>query len=154
MTHFGSTAFALVLLLSSGCDGARDVDGSPSVPAGAMSYRGYDDLGRLIVTGWIDLDIPNSQDGSPVPPDFDGTWSFRALANTDRIGPQSGSGVLVGWFTDNGVVVELQPGQVDNNVRLVGTLTAGGPAPMRYEGDWRWMTLTGVRATGTFRASQ
>jgi len=154
MKLVGFAAFLLLLLLSAGCDEARDLNGSSGVPVGAMSYRSYDDLGRLVVTGWIDFEIPDIQNGPPLPRDFDGTWSFRALADTDRIGPQSGSGVLVGWFTDNGVVVELQPAQVDNNVRLVGTLIAGGPAPMRYEGDWEWMTLTGVRARGTFRASE
>ena len=153
MKRVGFAAFLLLLLLSAGCDEGRDLNGSSGIPVGAMSYLGYDDSGRLVVTGWIDLEIPAVY-GPPLPRDFDGTWSFRALADTNRIGPQNGNGAIKGWFTDNGVVVELQPAEVDNSVSLVGTLIAGGPAPMRYEGEWEWMTLTGVRARGTFRASE
>jgi hypothetical protein len=154
MTRFGSAAFVLLLMLSVGCHEGGDVSGSESMPAGAMSYHGYDDSGRLVVVGWIHFDIADPSAGPPIPLEFSGTWTLRALAAPERIGPQNGSGVLAGRFTDSGVVVELQPGQVDNNVALNGTLSLGGPAPMRYEGVWRWMTFTGVRATGTFHASQ
>jgi hypothetical protein len=154
MTRWVSATLVLLLMLSAGCDEAGGVNGSDSRPPGAMSYSGYDDLGRRVVTGWIVFDIPNIQDGPPIPLEFNGTWELRALVDPGRVGPQNGSGVLAGQITDSGVVVDLQPGQLDNNVALTGTLTAGGPAPMRYEGVWRWVTLTGVRASGTFSASQ
>ncbi len=153
MTRVGCAAVALALILCAGCDQTHEMDGSSSAPPGAMSYLGYDDSGRLVVTGWIHLDIVTIQT-PPTPVEFSGTWSLHAFADPARIGPQNGSGKLVGTFGDNGVVVELRPDRADDNVSLLGTLTALGPAPMRYEGTWSWTTLAGVRAGGTFRATQ
>jgi hypothetical protein len=154
MMRFGSAAIALLALFGAGCQGARQVTASGGPPVGAMSYEGYDASGHLVVVGWIDLDIPTLDAGSPIPSDFSGSWGLSALTDPDQIGPQHGTGTLAGRFTDSGVVVELQPGQADNGVVLSGTLTAGGPVPMRFEGIWEWTTLSGVRATGTFHASQ
>ena len=154
MTRFGSAALALFLILCTGCHEAQDMNGSESPPPGAMSYLGYDDSGRLVVTGWLFFDIVTIQ-APPIPLEFPGTWRLHALVDPAGIGPQNGSGVLAGTFLQaGGLAVELHPDRADDNVFLVGTLTVGGPAAMRYEGTWQWITLAGVRAEGKFLASQ
>lgn len=45
------------------------------------------------------------------------------------------------------IVVDLNPQMADNNVRLVGCLTAEG-----FAGKWQYATLIGVVAEGPFLA--
>jgi len=144
----------LLLLLTCACHEADDM-GSP-VPAGAMSYSGFDAAGRLVVVGWIRLDVVTifAQPGVSTPQEFTGDWSLRALVDPSVVGPQSGTGKLAGTFVEDGVSVDLNPGSADDNVVLFGALTAGGPARARYEGTWSWVTLAGVKVEGTFQAME
>jgi hypothetical protein len=148
-----SAAVAIVVILCACCHGASEPGAPETRPSGAMSYFGYDDAGRLVVDGWIELDLgPVVRPPSPL--SVSGTWKLRALADPARIGPQDGSGILSGSFVESSAVVDLHPGQVDDNIQLKGTLSAGGPGPMSYKGSWSWITIAGVRAQGTFRASE
>lgn len=142
-----------LLVMTAACHETNDVVGG-GVPPGAMAYHGFDGIGRPVVQGWIRLDLAIVQ-GVPQPLDFTGTWSLRALTTDRNLGPQVGSGDLTGRFTENGVVVDLNPNRADDNVILTGDLTiAGGPLiEMRFDGTWVWATIAGPRSSGTFRAA-
>jgi len=158
MTRSCAVLAVCVLLLACACHEA-DHMGSPA-PVGALSYSAYDEAGRLVVRGWIWLDIvlidgaAQAGPGVPTPLEFSGEWELRALVDPARVGPQNGKGTLAGAFVEDGVAVDLQPGGADDNVRLFGKLSGGGIDPLRYEGTWRWETLIGPRAEGTFVASR
>lgn len=155
MTRWSAVLVVVTLLLAGACHEADDV--TDPAPAGALAYSGHDEAGRLVVQGWIWLDVAlidvAAGPGASTPLEFAGEWELRALVDADRIGPQNGRGTLAGALGEEGVWVDLQPGWADNSVRLLGVLQAGGPAPVTYEGTWRWDTITGVRAQGTFFAS-
>jgi hypothetical protein len=144
----------LLSLLACACDETDDVV-SPA-PPGAMSYSGFDAEGRLVVVGWIRLDITSryAAPGGSTPQPFTGDWSLRALVDPSLIGPQDGTGDLAGTFVADGVSVDLHPENADDDVVLLGVLTAGGPARARYEGTWNWVTIAGVKVEGTFRAAE
>ena len=156
MTRFGSAALALIVFLCAGCHDAQDMNGSQAPPPSAMSYLGYDDTGRLVVTGWIDLGIVTVPvpPVPPVPPtslNFSGTWELHPEPNPGIIGSQNGSGVLAWGFVGDSIGVELHPELVDNNVSLLGTMSAGASGRLRYEGTWRYQGIGGGGG-GTFRA--
>ena len=156
MTRTPAILVAAALLFAGACHEANHVTEPP--PAGALAYSGYDEAGRLVVRGWIWLDVAlidvAVEPRGPTPLEFSGAWQLRALVDPERIGPQTGTGTLAGTFGEEGVWVDLRPGWADNSVRLLGVLQAGGPAPVTYEGTWRWETITGLRAQGTFFASR
>lgn len=143
----------ILLTLLAACHSSDEFIPTPNVPAGAMSYTGYDEDGRPVVRGWLrlDLGVVAAQPGVVT-----GEWELRALGSPGEIGPQIGRGVLEGSFVVDRFVANLNPNGLDDNVVLDGTLTIiGGPAStMRYEGTWAWMTLIGPRRTGTFKASE
>jgi hypothetical protein len=145
---------ALVAFVLAGCHGSGEVTAPPTRPPGAMTYSGHDASGRKVVTGWIRIDVPSA--AMPAGAAFEGTWSLRALVVPRRyeLGPQVGFGTLEAEIRADGTAVSLNPGCADDCVFLFGTLTFGGPAPMKYEGTWEWNTLTGSRNSGTFSASE
>lgn len=145
-------AVLLPALFGVSCQGGRDVVQPGSTPPGAMTYTGYDDAGQPLVTGWIRLDFVTIQTAPTPPPD--GAWRLRALVDPSTVGPQVGEGTLTLSFFEDRVGADLNPGVADNNVTLLGHLTAGGPQRMRYEGRWTWSTIAGVRNSGPFLAAQ
>lgn len=103
------------------------------------AYTGYSN-GTVIVRGHLTLLLPNSGR-------VRGRWQLRALADTTRIGPQHGQGVLVGERRNGSLTVNLNPTNVDNNVILVGEFDR-----LRYAGRWSWVGFAGVLTSGTFEA--
>jgi hypothetical protein len=154
MTRGIAVLAVVIALLACACDGA-DVAGSPK-PVGALSYSGYDEAGRVVVVGWISLDLVTIYDQPHVGTsgEFAGAWELHALVDPTRVGPQNGRGDLAGRIVEEGVAVDLNPDRVDDNVVLFGIFSAGGPAGAQYEGKWSWQRLGGVRAEGTFRATE
>ena len=84
-------------------------------PAGAFAYTGYDGSGRPIVTGWLNIDLTDSDS-------ITGEWQLQKIGNPQNIGPQFGSGVLIGGSYQNQLWIELNPQFADNNLQLIGTL--------------------------------
>jgi len=154
MTRFGSAALTVLVLLCGACHEASDMNTSNSVPPTAMNFRGYDDTGHLFEVGWIDLGIVTVP-APPVPPgppsslDFSGTW--KICPPDDPGGGNCQSGALAWGFWGESIVVELHPGNVDNDWSLTGTMSAEPNRGLRYEGTWRWQGI-GSSTNGTFRA--
>jgi len=57
--------------------------------------------------------------------------------------------LLAGRVDGRSVTINLNPGWVDNNVILAGTVVDG-----RIEGQWTWITFAGPTTTGTFVATK
>ena len=111
-----------------------------ATPKGAFSYSSYDSLGTTVAKGWFTMIASDS--GS-----ISGEWHFTRVATSDAIGPQIGSGVLVGGISNGHTWLELNPSFADNNLQLVGTFDG-----ISYSGQWYWTTYIGVTNHGTFEA--
>ncbi len=107
-----------------------------------MTYRATTLTGEPLLTGSLVMNLDDSL--------VTGTWSITWAAGADtsvEVGPQVGSGTLVGRRSGNSLVLDLNPGWADNNALLVGELTVSGVA-----GRWQWNTITGPRTEGRFTA--
>lgn len=103
-------------------------------------YRAYDSSGNLMIVGTLKLVLSDSAS-------VNGTWSTTQVAASDNVGPQVGTGKLTGTMSGKFVWLNLNPGWVDNNVFLQGTIADG-----RISGTWTWSTYAGISARGTFEA--
>lgn len=107
-------------------------------------YIGYDTLQRQIVSGWLGMNDPDSMG------QFTGAWSIKKY-NPDPwpidLGPQDGSGSLLGQVHGNELSIDLNPGWADNNVILVADTSYH-----RLLGTWHYSTFVGEVNRGAFEA--
>jgi hypothetical protein len=130
---------AIASFLSSCEDGGSDTGVGPA-PSGAYQYASYDTNGTAVVRGWLTFAWQDSNH-------ITGEWNLEKIGNPQGIGPQFGTGKLVGSFFEGKLVIELNPQFRDNNLQLVGTLKTGD-----YRGEWFWISFVGVSGRGTFEA--
>jgi hypothetical protein len=136
---------ALVTFLCWGC--WFDLGGisgpAPKEEGGAQYYYvGYDTAGGEIVRGLL---VIVRGDSTIVT----GTWNFRLTdSRATMIGPQVGSGTLMGTWEDSNLSLNLNPQYADNNVILIGTCSNRALA-----GKWQYIGFAGVLNEGTFRAA-
>lgn len=110
-------------------------------PSGAYTYLAR--VGFLaVVEGRVDLLVA---DDSSVT----GTWKLqRVLPNTGiEVGPQVGTGTLLGRRTDTGIWLDLNPGWADNNVFLA----LHPDSPGALSGTWDHSTIAGPVIGGAVR---
>lgn len=108
---------------------------------GEFAYTGYDERGKEIVKGTLNIAVDDSNRVS-------GTWDLVLTDTTaTMIGPQVGHGTLVGDVRLEGIGVNLNPDFVDNNVVLIGRWTTTGIA-----GKWQFIGFPGVLNEGPFIA--
>ena len=125
--------------------GCQDSDDTPlgPIPVNAFRYTSFDQNGKQIVEGWLTLEVDDSLR-------ITGEWHLAAIGNPQNIGPQVGSGNLVGGVNQEKTEitwVELNPQYRDNNLQLIGILK-----DKTYSGEWVWISFAGISAQGTFRA--
>jgi hypothetical protein len=133
-------SFVLVVSLLVSCEDGGSGTGVESVPSGAYHYTSYDTNGVAVVGGWLTITY---QDSSHIT----GEWRLYKIGDPQGIGPQSGSGKLVGSFYEGKLIIELNPQFRDNNLQLVGSLQQG-----YYRGEWIWISFVGITGKGTFEA--
>ena len=117
--------------------------GSFDLADGELRYRATTATGKPLLDGSLSLTFPTDSTVT-------GTWQIRWSAGADTtspVGPQIGTGSLVGTRRADTLLLELNPGYVDNNVSLRGVATSGG-----LRGDWRWATIAGPFTSGPFSA--
>ena len=107
-----------------------------------FQYTGYSSNGTAIVRGFLSLTFTEAGRVS-------GRWQLRALVDPSRIGPQVGTGSLVGGYSNGVLSINLNPNNVDNNVLLSGRFDRTA-----YAGRWEWVGFPGVLSSGTFRAAR
>jgi hypothetical protein len=113
--------------------------GPGGIPA-SYSYEAYTSAGNLLVVGTLTLVLADSAS-------IGGTWALDQVLASDKVGPQVGTGKLAGMISGKSVWLNLNPGWVDNNVFLQGTMEGD-----RMRGKWMWSTFVGSTAEGTFEA--
>jgi hypothetical protein len=99
--------------------------------------------GEALVTGQLTLTV---SDDSVVT----GSWSTRWAPGADtttEVGPQVGHGTLAGTLRQGALLIDLTPGNADNNAVLLGSWTGSA-----VTGTWTWITISGPRTTGAFTA--
>ncbi|HKQ54164.1 MAG TPA: hypothetical protein VJT74_17435 [Pyrinomonadaceae bacterium] len=123
------------------CSGKKNSAPPKTFPLGEYQYVGYDEGGTKVVEGRLSL---TSLDGDRLK----GTWELKQVGEAKRIGPQVGTGDLVGTVNGTEVLVDLNPNMNDNNVNLRGKVEG-----KRYKGTWNYSGFAGSISKGTFEAS-
>ena len=134
--------FLLGLTINACKDSGDPVASMPPLPSSptAYSYSGYNSKGLLLVVGSMTLALTDSQIVS-------GTWTLQCVSEGENVGPQTGSGTLMGSIQGTRVEVNLNPGWADNNVFLSGSIDKD-----RFSGTWMWSTFVGPTSEGKFEA--
>ncbi len=140
-----SMTYLLVFLLGCyalDCSGRKNnTPPARTFPLGDYQYTGYDEGGSKIVEGRLSL---TSLDGEQ----FKGTWELKQVGEPKNIGPQVGTGDLVGTVHGTEVRIELNPNMNDNNVSLSGKVEG-----KRYQGTWNYSGFAGRISSGAFEAT-
>lgn len=131
------SVFFIFNILFSWCD---DIITGPETPEGRYAYKGYDSTGVKIVTGWLKIELDDSVAVS-------GKWNFFNVGQPENIGPQIGSGSLIGNYEKGKLSLDLNPNMRDNNVVLIGDYEE-----KKFEGEWMYIGFAGVLNRGTFKA--
>jgi hypothetical protein len=134
-----AVSFSLVACTDTGDPVVSDLQ--PGFPVN-YSYRAFAANGSLVVAGTMSLTATDTTSVT-------GTWAFEGISLIDKIGPQVGSGRLVGNVKETTISINLNPGWADNNVQLLGTIGSH-----RITGTWTWVTFVGPTTKGTFEAVQ
>jgi hypothetical protein len=132
--------FVATAFLYSSCEDVGSEAGVGPGSSGAYHYTSYDTNRVAVVRGWLTITY---QDSSHIT----GEWRLYKIGDPQGIGPQSGSGKLVGSFYEGKLVIELNPQFRDSNLQLVGDLQQG-----IYRGEWIWISFIGITGKGTFEA--
>jgi hypothetical protein len=112
-----------------------------SGPGQTFCYKSFDLNHNLIVQGWLEIKFEDSGKIS-------GTWNLQKLDNTENIGPQVGTGELVGGIINkDSIWIELNPQYKDNNLQLCGKYRSPS-----ITGKWLWISFIGITNQGYFYA--
>jgi hypothetical protein len=110
---------------------------------GDYQYTGYDKNGDKIVEGQISITSIEQKH-------IKGRWQLNKIGGSlENIGPQVGSGALIGSVVDGKVYINLNPNMADSNVNLKGTIEKG-----HYKGTWSFNGYAGGINQGTFEATR
>ena len=134
------SAALLACLFIMACTTSMESAGGLDAPY-EYTARGAD--GHVLVTGELTFTVTED---SVVSGSWSTRWAFGADTTTE-VGPQVGHGSLAGTLRHGALLVDLTPGNADNNAVLQGTWSGDTVA-----GTWTWITISGPRTTGTFTA--
>ncbi len=123
------------------CDKDNFLNGI-KIPKGAYAYTGYDSTGVEIVHGWIKINFDDRTNIS-------GEWELDKIGNPQNIGPQVGSGNLVGSMVNDQLHLNLNPQYMDNNVILTCPYS-----DQKLTGKWFYIGLPGGINYGSFVAEK
>jgi hypothetical protein len=106
-------------------------------------YKGFDTNGNLLVSGVITLRL----DG---PTQVKGTWKLTVL-NKDKLrelGPQDGSGKILGQLKDDSIFLNLNPDQFNSNIYLESKVARANM--FQIKGKWGYYGFVGKLNEGNF----
>src|SRR4029079_15104271 len=113
-----------------------------SFTPGSYEYSGYDEAGKKVISGRLNLTEIKGQDTK-------GKWELKQVGKAGKLGPQVGTGNLVGQVESNQVNINLNPDWNDNNIFLSSKFAKG-----ELRGDWHFSTFAGAASKGTFVAKK
>ncbi len=138
------TCLAPLFLFATACASGATSFTPSAIRAGAYRYVAEDSAGHRLLEGEITLVA--LEDST-----LQGTWQIRWAPGADttaQVGPQVGSGSIVGGRAGDHLTFDLNPGWADNNALLLAVGSATG-----FTGRWEWETITGPRTGGRFSAT-
>jgi hypothetical protein len=148
-----ATPYLIILLLSCyvlGCSPPKNIEQTKSFPIGDYHYAGYDKSGGLIIEGQLSIIlIEPRRMQSEESIQIKGIWQLNKVGNQEKIGPQVGSGELIGSIIRGEVYINLNPNISDSNVNLKGTIEG-----KRFHGSWSFDGYAGAINQGTFEATR
>ena len=134
----------LIIILSLSlyfCDKDNSINGI-KIPNGAYAYTGYDSTGVKIVRGWIKFDFNDNTTIS-------GEWELDKIVDPQNIGPQVGSGNIIGSLVNDQLHLNLNPQFIDNNVFLTCPYN-----DQKLEGHWFYSGFPGIINYGSLVAEK
>ena len=132
------------------CSPPESIEQKKPFPVGDYQYTGYDKSGSKIVEGQLSItSVESRRIQAEESIQIKGTWQLRKVGNPEKIGPQEGSGELIGSIIKGEVYLDLNPNISDSNVILKGTIEG-----RRFHGTWSFKGYAGAINEGTFEATR
>lgn len=106
-------------------------------------YKGFDTNGVLRVSGVITLRLDDTVK-------IKGDWKLQVL-HRDKLkeaGPQDGAGKIVGQLKEDSIFLNLNPGQIHDNIYLDGKVTSANYSEIK--GKWGHYGFAGKVNEGAF----
>jgi len=144
--------FLIILTLSCyvlACSSPKNIEQRKPFPVGDYQYTGHVKSGK-IVEGLLSItSVESRRIQSEESIRIKGNWRLSRVGNHEKIGPQVGSGELIGSIIKGEVYINLNPNISDLNVILKGTIEG-----KRFHGTWRFNGYAGAINQGTFEATR
>lgn len=116
---------------------------------GNYQYAGYDENGGKVVEGRLSItSVEPRRNKNEESYQIKGNWQLNRIGN-QGIGPQIGTGDLIGSIDKGEISIDLNPNMADNNVILRGKIEG-----RRFHGTWMFSGFAGAISGGTFEASR
>jgi hypothetical protein len=106
-------------------------------------YKGFDTNGNLLVTGVITVMVEDSVQ-------VKGDWKLQILdrSRLKELGPQDGSGKILGLLTGDRIFLNLSPDEYENNIFLDGRVRKSNV--FKITGKWGYYGFVGKLNEGSF----
>ena len=146
-------SYLIVMTLSCyfvACSPLNIIEQKPPFPSGDYQYTGYDKQGGKVVEGRLSItSVESKRIRSEMQIQIKGNWQLNKVGKQEQIGPQVGSGDLVGGIINGEILIDLNPNISDSNVNLRGTIEG-----RRFHGTWSFDGYAGAISKGTFEATR
>jgi hypothetical protein len=127
----------------------RNIEPPKPFPVGDYQYVGYDEKEGKSVAGQLSItSVEQRRIGSEESTQIKGKWELKRVGTQEKIGPQEGSGELVGSIIKGEIYINLNPNIDDANVNLRGKIEG-----KRFYGKWSFDGYAGAISKGTFEAT-
>jgi hypothetical protein len=132
------------------CSTPNNIEQKKPFPVGDYQYTGYDESGAKIVEGQLSItSVESRRIQAEESIQLKGNWLLNKVGNQKMIGPQVGSGQLIGSIIKGELYLNLNPNISDSNVILKGTIEG-----KRFHGTWSFNGYAGAINQGTFEATR
>ena len=146
-----ASPYLIILTLSCyvlACSLPKAIEQTKPFPVGDYQYTGYDKSRGKIVEGRLSItSVESKRIQSGVMIQIKGNWQLSKVGHQEKIGPQVGSGELIGSITEGEINIDLNPNISDSNVILKGKIEG-----KRFHGTWSFNGYAGPINQGTFEA--
>ena len=148
-----TSSYLILLTLSCyvlACSPLNSIEQTTPFPTGDYQYTGYDKQGGKVVEGRLSItSVESRRIRSEVSIQIKGNWQLNRVGKQENIGPQVGSGDLVGSIIDGDILIDLNPNIDDSNVNLRGKIDG-----RRFHGTWSFDGYARAISQGTFEATR
>jgi hypothetical protein len=132
------------------CSAPKSIGQAKPFPVGDYQYTGYDKQGSKMVEGRLSItSLEKVRIQSEEQTRIKGNWQLDRVGRQEQIGPQVGSGDLMGSIIKGELLIDLNPNISDSNVNLRGTIEG-----TRFHGTWSFNGYAGAINQGTFEATR